>query len=301
MHYDALWHHYSIIATVCHSIKMIWCTVQCLEWQADSLACGAAISCCGKALLWRPALKLLTDLCTSKAGVFSVDVGINDMIQKCLGVFRSFPVGTGVSWWAWLACCLLVQVEVKVSAFNAAITGCEKSRRWQTALELFIQIEDMNLQPPHGQNSVLLCIESAWIFSVPRKDWMTCLLSCLWGERRSQYIFLLIKIGLKNRLFYWKGAVLDHSSTLLGPSLWGFFQGTWSLTAPWSVPVRRVSSGKGHCVSPRHPSPGMHTKANRVVLTPVKLEASFLFLLGLMFAVWRLEGQASLTFVSGSS
>lgn len=53
---------------------------------------------------------------------------------------------------------LLVQVEVKVSAFNAAITGCEKSRQWQTALELFFQIEDVNLQPPHGQNSVCACM-----------------------------------------------------------------------------------------------------------------------------------------------
>ncbi|CAK9082928.1 unnamed protein product [Durusdinium trenchii] len=38
------------------------------------------------------------------------------------------------------------KVEVKVSAFNAAITGCEKSRWWTKALALFAQIDQVQLE-----------------------------------------------------------------------------------------------------------------------------------------------------------
>ena len=43
-----------------------------------------------------------------------------------------------------------LQVEVNVSACNAAITGCEKSRLWRKALQLFVQIYQMKLQPKPG-------------------------------------------------------------------------------------------------------------------------------------------------------
>lgn len=49
-----------------------------------------------------------------------------------------------------------LQVSVNVSACNAAITGCEKSRFWQKALHLFIQIDQMKLEPKPGQELIVL-------------------------------------------------------------------------------------------------------------------------------------------------
>ena len=52
-----------------------------------------------------------------------------------------------------------LQVEVNVSACNAAITGCEKSRLWQKALHLFIQIYQMKLEPKPGEELIMLITE----------------------------------------------------------------------------------------------------------------------------------------------
>jgi len=46
-----------------------------------------------------------------------------------------------------------------VSACNAAITGCEKSRLWQKALHLFIQIYQMKLEPKPGEELIMLITE----------------------------------------------------------------------------------------------------------------------------------------------
>jgi hypothetical protein len=51
---------------------------------------------------------------------------------------------------------LQLQVEVNVSACNVAITGCEKSRLWQKALHLFIQIDQMKLEPKPGEELTML-------------------------------------------------------------------------------------------------------------------------------------------------
>ena len=134
------------------------------------------------------------------------------------------------------------EVQVHVSALNAAITACEKSRLWQRALAVFEQIEEMKLQPKHGKKRWAQM--AVWKLAVSSSVSSDCHdfadLRPTVPRVMSWYLF---------HPFSHKGKTFHGDTPFQGRLVLPMLKspGMWSVTAPWSQPTRRRRSGKGRC------------------------------------------------------